>query len=112
MCAHCLSDPPRHDGIAAGTLYNAASRKLVLAFKHGRRIAMAPMLARLIASRLPQLGGDWLIVPVPLHRWRLWQRGVQSGRIAGRRIGGIDRGYIAAGWVGPQQGNAVTWRAG
>lgn len=84
MCAPCLSDPPRHDGIAAGTLYNAASRKLVLAFKHGRRIAMAPMLARLIAARLPQMDGEWLIVPVPLHRWRLWQWGYnQAALLAG-----------------------------
>ena len=37
VCAPCLADPPRHDGIAAGTLYNDASRQLVLAFKHGKR---------------------------------------------------------------------------
>lgn len=61
LCAPCLSSPPRHDGIAAATLYNPASRRLVLAFKHGRRIAMAPMLARLIAALLPRLEGDWLI---------------------------------------------------
>ena len=59
LCAPCLSDPPMHDEIAAGTLYNPASRKLVLAFKHGRRIAMAPMLARLIAARLPPHGRRW-----------------------------------------------------
>lgn len=83
VCAPCLASPPRHDGIAAGTLYNEASRKLVLAFKHGRRIALAPMLARMAAARLPELEGDWLIVPVPLHRWRLWRRGFnQSGLLA------------------------------
>lgn len=84
-CAVCLADPPRHDGIAAGTLYNEASRKLVLAFKHGHRIALAPMLARLIAARLPgAVGGGWIAVPVPLHRWRLWNRGFnQSALLAG-----------------------------
>jgi predicted amidophosphoribosyltransferase len=86
MCAPCLSDPPRHDGIAAGTLYNAASRKLVLALKHGRRIAMTPMLARLIAARLPQLDGEWLIVPVPFHRWRLWQRGYNEAALLGGEL--------------------------
>lgn len=75
VCAPCLADPPRHDGIAAATLYNDASRKLVLAFKHGRRIALAPMLAKMAAARLPELEGNWLVVPVPLHRWRLWRRG-------------------------------------
>jgi len=93
VCAPCLAEPPRHDGIAAGTLYNEASRKLVLAFKHGRRIALAPMLARIVAARLPPLEGGWLAVPVPLHRWRLWRRGFNQSALLAReiaRIGGAE----------------------
>ena len=86
VCAPCLANPPRHDGIAAGTLYNDASRKLVLAFKHGRRIALAPMLARMMAARLPALDGKWLIVPVPLHPWRLWRRGFNQSALLAREI--------------------------
>lgn len=88
VCAVCLADPPRHDGIAAGTLYNDASRKLVLAFKHGHRIALAPMLARLVAPRLPAtVDAGWLFIPVPLHRWRLWSRGFnQSALLAGELV--------------------------
>ena len=85
-CAPCLADPPRHDGIAAGTLYNDASRKLVLAFKHGRRIALAPMLARIAAARLPELEERWLVVPVPLHPWRLWRRGFNQSALLAREI--------------------------
>ncbi len=86
VCAPCLANPPRHDGIAAGTLYNDASRKLVLAFKHGRRIALAPMLARIVAARLPELDGEWLVVPVPLHRWRLWRRGFNQSALLAHEI--------------------------
>jgi predicted amidophosphoribosyltransferase len=87
VCAPCLADPPRHDGIAAGTLYNEASRKLVLAFKHGRRIALAPMLARLIAAQLPgDVGPGWLVVPVPLHRWRLGSRGFNQSALLAREL--------------------------
>jgi ComF family protein len=86
ICAPCLADPPRHDGVAAGTLYNDASRKLVLAFKHGRRIALAPLLARMVAARLPQLDGDWVAVPVPLHRLRLWKRGFNQSALLAREI--------------------------
>ena len=86
QCANCLAEPPRHDGMTAGTLYNDASRKLVLAYKHGRKIALAPMLARLIAARLPELDGEWLLVPVPLHRNRLWQRGFNQSALIAREL--------------------------
>ena len=89
VCAPCLAEPPRHDGIAAGTLYNRASRRLVLAFKHGQRIALAPMMARLMAAKLPAVEPDWLIVPVPLHRWRLWRRGFNQSALLAREIARI-----------------------
>lgn len=85
VCAPCLAQPPRHDGISAATLYTEPSRKLVLAFKHGRKVALAGLLSRLMLARLPELQGEWLVVPVPLHRWRLWKRGYnQSALLAGR----------------------------
>ena len=87
VCAPCLADPPRHDGIAAATLYNDASRRLVLAFKHGRRIALAPLLARLMTARLGELGPAWTVVPVPLHRWRLWRRGFNQAALLAQEVG-------------------------
>lgn len=87
ICAPCLADPPKHDGIAAGTLYNDASRKLILALKHGRRIALAPLLARLMLGQLPEeVGEGWLVVPVPLHRWRLWSRGFNQAALLGGEL--------------------------
>ena len=86
ICAPCLADPPRHDGLTAATLYNDASRRLVLAFKHGHRIALAPLLSRLMAAKIGNLGSDWLIVPVPLHRWRLWRRGFNQSALLAREI--------------------------
>ena len=87
ICAPCLSRSPRHDGIAAGTLYNDTSRRLILALKHGHRIALAPLLARLIAAQLPaEIGPGWLIVPVPLHRWRLWSRGFNQSALLAREL--------------------------
>lgn len=76
-----------HDGIAAGTLYTDVSRKLVLALKHGRRIGLAPMMSRLVAARLPEAEGpERLIIPVPLHRWRLWQRGFNQAALLAREL--------------------------
>lgn len=86
MCAPCLAHPPRHEGIAAATLYNDASRRLVLAFKHGGRIALAPLLARMMLARMRGVDDDWLVVPVPLHRWRLWARGYNQAALLGREL--------------------------
>ena len=30
--------------------------------------------------------GEWLVVPVPLHRWRLWQRGFNQAGLLAREI--------------------------
>ena len=94
VCAPCIALPPRHAGIAAGTLYNDASRRLVLAFKHGKRIALSAMLARLIEARLPELEGEWLIVPVPLHRGRLWRRGFNQAALLARELAKRDGRWL------------------
>ena len=96
ICAPCLADPPVHDGIAAGTLYGETVRKLILALKHGRRIALAPMLARLIAARIPEgeAGENRIIVPVPLHRLRLWQRGYNQAALLGRELEKLSHGKL------------------
>lgn len=86
VCAPCLATPPRHDGIAAATLYNDTSRDLVLAFKHGRRTALGKLLAMLIEARVPPLEGRWVVVPVPLNRWRLWQRGFNQAAILAEHL--------------------------
>lgn len=85
-CAPCLAEPPRHDGIAAATLYNDASRKLVLSLKHGNRISLAPMMAGLMSARLSFLDESWLVAPVPLHRWRIWRRGYNQAAELAREI--------------------------
>lgn len=94
LCAPCLAKPPRHDGIAAGTLYTQTSRKLALAFKHGGRIALAPMLARMIAARLPEPDVKRLIVPVPLHRRRIWTRGYNQSVLLGRELERFGHGTL------------------
>ena len=95
LCALCLSEPPLHSGIYAATLYNDASRKLVLAFKHGRRIALARLMARLMQARLPLLPEDTLLVPVPLHRGRLWRRGYNQAALLAQEIGRLTAQPVA-----------------
>lgn len=85
-CGACLAKAPLHDGVYAASLYNETARQLVLKYKHGRRIAMAPMLARLMTARLPITGGERKIIPVPLHWSRLWSRGFNQSALLAREI--------------------------
>ena len=80
--------------VVAATIYNAASRRLVLDYKHGRRIALARLLGRLIAARLPgtEHGEPPLLVPVPLHRWRLWQRGFNQAALLAGELARLGKG--------------------
>lgn len=86
-CRACAKAPPRHDGIIAGVIYNDSARTLVLRYKHGRKIAMAPLLARLMAARLPVMEGPWLLVPVPLHWTRQWRRGFNQSALLAQSLG-------------------------
>ena len=89
ICGACLQNPPRHDGIVAATLYGEGSRKLVLSLKHGGRIALAPMMGRMIARQAAQVDETWLIVPVPLHRWRIWRRGYNQAALLAREVAAL-----------------------
>lgn len=82
VCGPCLQDPPRHDGIRAAVAYGEVAQSIAIKLKHGRRIGLAHMVARLTERLVPD-DEDWLIAPVPLHRWRIWSRGFnQSALIA------------------------------
>ena len=97
ICAPCMQHPPAHSGIAAATIYSEPSRKLILAFKHGGKIGLAPHLARLIDARLLEKDKSserTLIVPVPLHRWRLWKRGYNQAALLASELAKLGRGKL------------------
>ena len=82
LCAACMATPPRHDGVRASVEYGETARTLVLKLKHGRRIGMARVIGRHLAHGAAG-EAEALLVPVPLHRWRIWARGFnQSALIA------------------------------
>ncbi|THD36874.1 MAG: ComF family protein [Sphingomonas sp.] len=79
QCAACLDHPPRHAGARAAVAYGPVARTLALRLKYGGRLAFATTAARLMARHLPADAG--LMVPVPLHRWRLWGRGFNQAAL-------------------------------
>ncbi|MBD59427.1 MAG: amidophosphoribosyltransferase [Citromicrobium sp.] len=86
VCGACLAHPPLHAGIAAATLYNGGARQLVLRLKHGGRIGLAELMGQLIAARLADAPAEAVLVPVPLHRTRLWMRGFNQAALLAHAI--------------------------
>ncbi len=75
MCAACTRRKPAYERARAVFAYDEMSRGLVLAFKHADRIHDSPAFGRWLARTGAALVADTdLIVPVPLHRWRLFHR--------------------------------------
>ncbi len=75
VCGACLRDRPAFEHARAAFVYDGDSKGLVLKLKHGDRTDAAAHLARW----LQRAGADLIarcdvMVPVPLHRWRLFFR--------------------------------------
>lgn len=92
QCGACLADPPPWASARAALAYGDIARKVTMRLKYGRRIGMARLMARYMAHHLKTLeekagAGEMLIVPVPLHRWRLWNRGFNQSALIARHLG-------------------------
>lgn len=75
QCGVCLARPPRIARSRAAVAYDDISRGLAIRLKYGRKVAIARTMARYMAPLVEKDGAERLLVPVPLHRTRLWRRG-------------------------------------
>src|SRR5262249_32108189 len=74
-CGACLSRPPAFDRARAIFAHDEKSKAPILALKHADRLDLGPGFAQWLArSGQTLLDETDLLVPVPLHRLRLWQR--------------------------------------
>jgi ComF family protein len=87
FCAACLAKPPAFDSARAILAYDDKSRGAILALKHADRLDLVPGFARWL-DRVGARERCDLVVPVPLHRWRLWQRRYNQSAELARRLAG------------------------
>ena len=70
-----IADPPAFERARAVARYDETARGLVHRLKYGDRLDLAKALGTMMARAGAELAHEAdLIVPVPLHRWRLWWR--------------------------------------
>lgn len=87
-CGRCLTRPPHYDRARALYRYDAPIDRLVQGFKYRRRLDWGRILGEALAEHLCTAGecAD-AIVPVPLHRRRLRERGYNQSLELARPIG-------------------------
>jgi ComF family protein len=85
LSMEAIADPPAYDRARAAVRYDDISRALVLSFKYGDRLDLAPMMGRWMARAGRELLSEAdVLLPVPLHWRRLWARRFnQSAALAG-----------------------------
>lgn len=85
LCGACHADPPPIDAMRGAVAYGPIARALALKLKYGRRPGIAYTMAAQMRRHLPR-DGAWLLVPVPLHRWRIWHRGYNQSALVARAL--------------------------
>lgn len=85
-CLDCLRAPPDWDRAIAPYLYTGAARETLLAFKNGREELGRLMGQAMARAGKPLFAPKPLLIPVPLHRWRLWSRGYNQSVLLARDV--------------------------
>lgn len=93
-CLGCVQDPPAFARTAAAYGYAGPAREVVLAFKGGREAYARPMAAAMARAAGPILAPDAVLVPVPLHRWRLFERGFNQSLLLARELARLSGGVL------------------
>jgi ComF family protein len=82
-----IAAPPAWDAARAATAYDGVARKIVQAFKYRDRAEAGELMARMTArAGLDLLRDADVVVPVPLHRLRLWQRRFNQAALLAQRL--------------------------
>lgn len=75
LSAAAIANPPVYDRARAVASYGAKMRELIQSFKYGDRPEGVPLFGRWLAQAGAEILQEAdLIVPVPLHRAKLWSR--------------------------------------
>lgn len=103
LCGRCQSDPFEFAKARSAGVYDRALKALICVYKYQRRPELAAPLARLLWGTLLRHwdpGEIDLLIPVPLHRRRLRERGFNQAELMLRHWPGMAH----PGEASPKQG--------
>lgn len=87
ICAGCAASQPVFARARSALVYDDASRPLILGFKHGDRTHSVGAFGKwMVRAGGEMLAEADLVVPVPLHRWRLFWRRFNQAALLGQAV--------------------------
>jgi ComF family protein len=89
LCGACQKRPPAFDAATALLHYQSPVDYLIQRLKFSGELAIAPLLSRLLAKKIAARATALpdLLIPVPLHRARLHERGFNQATELARNLG-------------------------
>lgn len=93
LSPRAIAEPPAFARARAVALYEGTARDLVHRLKYGDRLDLSRAMATMMASSGAELLAEAdLVVPVPLHVFRLWRRRFNQAALLARgvaKLGGV-----------------------
>jgi ComF family protein len=87
LCRACAETSPLFREARAALRYDRQSRELILPLKHADRLELAPVLATMMArAGASLLARADILLPVPLHRKRLFHRRYNQAAVLARLL--------------------------
>lgn len=75
LCAEAIANPPPFKRLRSAVLHQGAAQRMAVSLKFYDRTDLAPWMAQWLARAGQELLNDCdVIIPVPLHPMRFWQR--------------------------------------
>lgn len=100
ICGECLSRPPPYDEFVAAIKYDGAVVSLIKQLKFNEKSVVAEVLGKVLAKKIALMyaGSNLpeILIPTPLHKKRLQERGfnqaLEIARVLSRNLNiGVDR---------------------
>ncbi len=96
LCARCLDQHPPYASARSAIVYDDKSKAMVLRFKHGDQLYLAPSFAHWMMRAAPEISTiPSFLVPVPLHWTRLLTRRYNQSALIARALAKLSGNVLA-----------------
>ncbi|MEP1090259.1 MAG: ComF family protein [Rhizobiaceae bacterium] len=87
-----IAEPPTFDRSRSAVVYDDVARRLVHGLKFSDRVDLAPWMAKwMVRAGKDILAPEAIVIPVPLHRWRMIRRRYNQSAELGRYVAKLSR---------------------